>query len=301
MHARTHDIIMISRHNIRGYHTHKAELQAFLEDHSPDVATLNETFTKKGYKNNIPRYTAVTRNREHRGLPILLRHDLAYTEIDDIQLTTTTDNEQLMVAIRIDSNRELYVSTVYCPHSNRSIELIDGLCENRNQIILTGDFNCKHPELGNDQTNPSGTRLITATQKNNLTLINDGTPTLTNNIGKEDINDLIFISQPIILKYRDFWVGDDLGSDHFIINGVFSYTPMEMNEKTVRLFHKADWIDIRLTMTKKTTLKNTALNKMTEDEIDNYVETLTNTITSAITEKVPTHSQCFQFSYRPKN
>ena len=56
-----------------------------------------------------------------------------------------------------------------------------------------------------------------------------------------------------------------------------------MNEKTVRLFHKADWIDInfaiRATMTKI----------ITEDEIDNYVDTLTNmAITSAIAEKVPT-------------
>ena len=71
-------------------------------------------------------YTVVTRNGE----------------IDDIQLTKTTDNEQLTVAIRIESNRELYVSTVYCPHSNPSVEqLIDGLCENRDQIILTGGFN----------------------------------------------------------------------------------------------------------------------------------------------------------------
>ena len=77
----------------------------------------------------------------------------------------------MKVAIRIDSNRELYVSTVYCPHANPSVELIDGLCENRDQIILTGDFNSKHPELGNDQTKPSGTRLVTATQNNNLTLI----------------------------------------------------------------------------------------------------------------------------------
>ena len=125
---------------------HKTELQAFLEDHSPDVVTLNKTFTKKGYKYNMPHYTAVTRNREHgQGgcVAILLRQDLAYTEIDDIQLTSTTDNEQLTVAIRLDSNRELYVSTVYCPHANPSVELIDGLCENRDQIILTGDFNSK--------------------------------------------------------------------------------------------------------------------------------------------------------------
>ena len=55
---------------------HKAELQSFLEDHSPDVVTLNETFTKKGYKYNMPHYTAVTGNREHRkggAVAILLR------------------------------------------------------------------------------------------------------------------------------------------------------------------------------------------------------------------------------------
>ena len=222
----------------------------------------------------------------------MLRQDLAYTEIDDIQLTSTTDNEQLTVAIRLDSNRELYVSTVYCPHANPSVELIDGLCENRDQIILTGDFNSKHAELGNDQTKPSGTRLVTATQNNNLTLINDGTPTFLTRLGKEDVNDLIFISQSIIPNFRDFWVGDDHGSDHFIINGVFSYTPIynKMNEKTVRLFHKADWIDINFSI--RTTMTKTTLNKrnVTEDEIDNYVDTLTNTITSVIAEKVPTKS-----------
>ena len=176
---------------------HKAELQAFLEDHSPDVVTLNDTFTKKGYKYNMPHYTVVTRNREHRkggGVAILLRQDLAFTEIDDIQLAKTTDNEQLAVAIRTNSNCELYVSTVYCPRGNPSIEL-----------ILTGDFNCKHPVLGNDQTNSSGTRLTTVTQNNNLTLINDATPTYTNASGKEDVNDLIFISQPTVPNFRDFW------------------------------------------------------------------------------------------------
>ena len=196
----------------------------------------------------------------------------------------------MMVAIRTDSNREFYVSTVYCPHANPSIELIDGLCENRDQVILTGDFNCKHPELGNDQTTISGTRLTTVTENNNLTLINDGTPTYRTASGKEDVNYLIFISQPTVPNFRDVLVGDDNGSDHFIINGVFSYKPIynKMNEKTVRLFHKADWIDINFTI--RSTMTKTTLNKMTitEDEIDNYVDTLTNTITSAIAEKVPT-------------
>ena len=61
-----------------------------------------------------------------------------------------------------------------------------------------------------------------------------------------------------------------------------------MNEKTVRLFHKAHWMDINFAI--RSTMTKTILNKMTitEGEIDNYVDTLTNTITSTIAEKVPT-------------
>ena len=60
-----------------------------------------------------------------------------------------------------------------------------------------------------------------------------------------------------------------------------------MNEKTVRLFHKASWVDINFAI--RTTITKTTLNKMaiTEDEIDNYVDALTNIITSAIAEKFP--------------
>ena len=85
---------------------------------------------------------------------------------------------------------------------------------------------------------------------------------------------------------------EDNGSDHFIINGVFSYKPIynKMNEKTFWLFHKADWIDINFAI--RSTMTKTTLNKMTitVDEIDNYVDTLTSKIASAIAEKVPTKS-----------
>ena len=60
----TEDLIMISYHNIRCYHLHQSEVQAF-PDLSLDAVTLNETFTRKEYKYNMPHYTAVTRNREH--------------------------------------------------------------------------------------------------------------------------------------------------------------------------------------------------------------------------------------------
>ena len=63
------------------------------------------------------------------------------------------------------------------------------------------------------------------TQNNNLTLTNDNTPTYTNASGKEDVNVFNFMSQPTVPNFRDFWMGDDHGSDHFIINVVFHISP----------------------------------------------------------------------------
>ena len=146
---------MITHHNIRGYPKHKSELQAFLEDHSPDVVTLNETMSK-GYNYKMPHYNSLTRDRttgKGGGVAILLRNDIIYEEIDDIDLASDTDNEQLTVAIRLEGNKKLFISTIYCPHGEPSTELIDGLCGNGDQLVLTGDFNSKHPNLGNDQTN----------------------------------------------------------------------------------------------------------------------------------------------------
>ena len=84
-------------------------------------------------------------------------------------------------------------------------------------------------------------------------------------------------------------MGDDNGGDHFIVNGVFSYKPIynKMNEKIVRLFHEADWIDINFAI--RSTMTKTTLNKMTitEDEIDNYVDALTNTITRPSLKRFP--------------
>ena len=49
---------------------------------------------------------------------------------------------------------------------------------------------------------------------------------------------------------KDFWVGEDLGSDHNTIIGVFSHTPLinELPPPTVMLYHKADWKDINQTI-----------------------------------------------------
>ena len=98
----------------------------------------------------------------------------------------------------------------------------------------------------------------------------------------------MFISPPIIPLSRDFWVGEDLGSDHNTIIGVFSYTPLidEVPPQTVMLYHKADWKDINQTITNTMTNHTLDIHTSTIQDIDNYINTLTDTITQTIDERV---------------
>ena len=76
---------------------------------------------------------------------------------------------------------------------------------------------------------------------------------------------------------------------------------IKMNEKTVGLFHEADWIDINFAI--RSTMAKTTLNKMTitEDEIDNYVDALTNTITRPSLKRFPQIHQTELYWFANRN
>ena len=139
----------------------------------------------------------------------------------------------------------------------------------------------------------SGRDLVEVTGQYGMTLINDGTPTYRNDTTeKEDVNDLIFISPSLFPCYKEFWVGEDLGSDHSIITGVLHCTPVvnRRPNRTIRLYHKANWKDINDTIMATMDDSSLDMENATIQDIDNYVDKLTTTITSTVNDKVPTKS-----------
>ena len=101
------------------------------------------------------------------------------------------------------------------------------------------------------------------------------------------MKDLIFASPTMMKSFKDFWVDEDLGSDHRTINATFSSQQLTYNKhpKTILLYHKADWTDINDTITNVMTklhLDHTS----TIETIDNFTSTLTATIQNTITTKV---------------
>ena len=89
-------------------------------------------------------------------------------------------------------------------------------------------------------------------------------------------------------KFVEFWVEEDLGSDHNIITtfkqpGTLQPKPT----RTIKLYHKANWKHINNTIT--TQMANTTLNnKSTKKDIDKYINKLTDTITTTLDANIAT-------------
>ena len=90
-------------------------------------------------------------------------------------------------------------------------------------------------------------------------------------------------------RFVDFWVEEDLGSDHNIITATFTLTGTQQPKplKTIKLYHKANWLHIDNTITTQMT-KTQLNNKSTRKYINQYINKLTNTITTTLDQNVPT-------------
>ena len=271
--------LKITHHNIRGINTKITELTLFINKHKPDIIILNETST---IINNtyIPNYKiSYPSPNPGRGVAILYKHDLTIEQIATI--TTTEPTTNLDHAILIHTPTEsIQVATIYCPRKNPSHEIINNICIRHVKKIITGDFNCRHENFGHETADKDGNLLVHYTEQHKYTKINDNEPTYTNDItGKENVKDLIFASPKMMETFQDFWVDEDLGSDHRAIIATFSSQPLTHDKlkKKILLYHKADW----------TAINNTITNEMTKlhlnhtpsiETIENYTSTITSVI-----------------------
>ena len=161
-------------------------------------------------------------NKRRGGVAILVVNGINFDVVNPIPTSRATSNEQLTFTIQTTTGT-LHISTLCCPKGDPSREIIEGFCLGRDNVILTGDFNSKHESFGNKTQTSSGINLLQEIIVDmDLMLTNDNTPTHTcDSTNDKDILDLVFIYPPIIPHFRDFWAGEDLGSDHNTIIGVF--------------------------------------------------------------------------------
>ena len=216
--------------NIRGARSNKQNLESYLaEMNYPEVVCLNETKLPCGKRFEIDGYT-ISARREHnstggsRGSMILTRNDIKdVIEIDDVK-----NFHEEIIGIHLQKTTQrpaLKIFTYYNPPLTAPSEAIIQLIANIPEAcILTGDLNCKNTIWGSSKTDNRGDDLLDHLNRYNLVLYNDDSKTRSDPAtGKEESLDLIAGNLGSAKYFRQFWVGFDVGSDHYPVHSIFQF------------------------------------------------------------------------------
>ena len=208
--------------NCQGIRPKRKELELYLKENNFDIVALNETFLTKKIGFKIQGYDTIKNDRStgaRGGVVFLVKYGLVINkEYRNTDLNIITDNEALVIDIDLSNNQNLILSTIYCPNGNpnlRFFEIINNLSDN---VMFVGDFSSKSEGFGCAKKNISCPMLKNIQSHLNLTYLNRYEDThLDKRTGKTDILDMAFISPNLTEHDIQFLIGDDLGSDHLLI------------------------------------------------------------------------------------
>lgn len=104
-------------------HQRRSSLINLIKKCTPDVVLLNETKLNKKYKLEILNYNVIRKDRTGNnfggGVAILIKKEIKYEVINNMQEITPKAMENLSIKIKINRNNNLIMTTVYAPASNR--------------------------------------------------------------------------------------------------------------------------------------------------------------------------------------
>ena len=122
--------------------------------------------------------------------------------------------------------QSIHIATIYCRNKKPSPQIINTIRTPLSRATSIADMKTS------DMTQLSKTEklLIQYTEDHNYTTLNDNEPTYINDsTGKADVKDLIIASPRIMATFQDFWMDEELGSDHRTITATFSTHPLTYN------------------------------------------------------------------------
>ena len=217
--------------NIRGARSNQKNLEQYLAElNYPEVVCLNETKLPRNKKFELSGYT-ITSRREHndvggsRGSMILTRSDIAdVTEIEEVK--EKFHEEIIGIFIHSTPKRpSLHVFSYYNPPLTvpseaifRYISTIKGAC------VLAGDLNCKNTVWGSSKSETRGVDLQNTLERLHLIPFNDHSKTRCDPVsGKEESLDIVVGNLDAAKIFCEFWVGFDIGSDHYPLHSIFQF------------------------------------------------------------------------------
>ena len=163
--------------NCNSLHTKLSEIKHHLQDSSPDVFCLCETWLNVGYVPRFPNYNAEWMHRTGQrggGLGILVRHGLQYTEVQ-LQQFPMGVLEVQAITLHMLRCPPISVLNIYNPNRDVSVpEVVHYISQLGPSFLLVGDLNAHTPLLSDTdiRSNVAGKTLESLLQDSTVCLIN---------------------------------------------------------------------------------------------------------------------------------
>lgn len=220
--------------NCRGFSRKRAVLQSFLTNGDrPEVIAVQECGKNAklaGYKsytgsnNDTQVTTFVKRNIT------TLQHETGNAQIDHVLV-------ELIPRKRKDKN--LFILNVYSSPKQRKCDFGDLFTKTKvitksSPLLVVGDFNAHHPAWGYKFTQVKGRNLWDKIQQHGLILITDPMkPTRKgNSVSADTTPDLTLVGSGVKATWCN--TGEDLGSDHRILEIIVENGPPVINKRIVK-------------------------------------------------------------------
>ena len=235
--------------NVRSLRPRIAEIGRFLVKNRIDVLAVQESWLEGDEGVTIPGYYWVGRGRTGRkggGTGFVVSEQVVVKSRDDLERKGL---EATWVEVkRGGKNRaQLLLGSVYIPPREwQAIDVLEEVVEGLNgNVALLGDFNAHSTTWGAAETDTAGRKLEQVLLAGGLSVCNDSEEgTIWTIPGRPPrFPDLTILSDSVESRLEEWYVGEDVGSDHLpvVIGLSISLSQPRRVMRQVRDFSKADW------------------------------------------------------------
>ena len=280
----SHSDLNLLHLNVNSLRTKRLEVTHYLHHQNIHIACFNETL----HNDHIPfiqgYHLVQTQSKKpsDRGTLIAIRDNIPFSELTLVNPV----GEVTGIKVTLHTGQHLHIITTYESPSNDTFptDFYSKLFTTYDNLVLLGDLNAKHTDLGCKSTNGNGNELLDLLDSTVAFCLNDGTPTCYPNNGTTpDQLDYCLISPSLNQRITDYKIGDDLGSDHLPQLLTIATTVKRLTRPPRPNLKKADWTKYRQYITDN--LHD--VNPTSTAEIDQRATSLTRLVATAANLSIP--------------
>ena len=225
-----HNYLKIIQWNIRGFISNKANLEILIQEQSPDIVCLQETFLKNKQRSQIKDYNIIRKDRNMQvggGVLIAVHKKLGYIEIE-----VDENLEANGIKVKIDNTIISIINIYFPPKMHLDNTILNKMIDKASKYkIIVGDFNAHHISW-DLESNSKGKEIAKWIKNNNLTVLNRLYPTYFHKQTNKYSNiDLALVNFDKLLKWELEILDDLCGSDHFPISIRHRYNIQKCNHQ----------------------------------------------------------------------